>query len=44
MSKIRGIFDSRSVETTGFYGSSHAVETMDSDSEAPALLNEDIPG
>ena len=29
------------VETTGFYGAGHVVETMDADSEALALLSED---
>ena len=33
----------KSVETTGLYRVGHAVETMDADSEAPALLSEDIP-
>ena len=32
-----------SVETTGFNGADHAVETMDATSKAPALLGEDIP-
>ena len=31
------------VETTGFDGAGHAVEKMDADSKAPALLSEDIP-
>ena len=31
------------VETTGFDGVAHDIETMDADSEAPALLIEDIP-
>ena len=30
-------------ETTGFDGASHAIEKMDADSEALALLSEDIP-
>ena len=31
------------VETTGFNGANHAVETMDADIEAPSLLSEDTP-
>ena len=31
------------VETTGFDGAAHDIETMDADREAPALLSEDIP-
>ena len=31
------------VETTGFYEAVHSIETMDADSESPALLSEDIP-
>ena len=30
-------------KTTGFHRAGHAVETMDSDNEAPELLSEDIP-
>ena len=31
------------VETTGFDGAGHAVETMNADRKTPALLSEDIP-
>ena len=31
------------VDTTGFYGDGHAIDTMGAYSEAPALLSEDIP-
>ena len=40
---MHGRASEQNVDTTGFYGAGHAVETMDAASKAPALISEDIP-